>query len=73
MRDRAGVKQCGSALERSVRQAEDEVMTCARKLLRLKDPKKKLKLIWQLAWMSSIRDLEDFRPAGGFAHAQADL
>ena len=50
---------------RRIAKAERAVMMAARKLSRLRDPQKKLKLMWVLSWME-LRDLEDFRPAGGF-------
>lgn len=47
--------------------AEQHVHRASRKLARLKDPMKKCALMWRLAWGSTLRDLEDYRPAGGFA------
>jgi hypothetical protein len=57
---------CTRLLAARVTKAERAVATAARKLSRLKDPMKKCKLMWQLSWLE-LRDLEDFRPAGGFA------
>lgn len=55
-------------LNLAIAESEKRVQVAARKLSRMKDPRKKLMLMWNLAYIE-LRDLEDFRPAGGFTSA----
>ncbi len=56
----------GHRFDEAVTAAEEAVHFASNMLKRrIKDPKKKLKLMWNLAYIE-LRDLEEFRPAGGF-------
>ena len=46
--------------------AEAEFWMCADKMKQEKNQNLRAALLWNLAFSSRLRDLEDIRPAGGF-------